>query len=96
MKAAGGELGWLTWSPNQGDRSGVSMVLFASPPAPTFPVVGICPRTDPRGENLQERTHSAVRRTFYVILLKLLPVYVHMCVRVHMWVFYKIGQFKPS
>lgn len=35
MKAAGGELGWLTWPLDQGDKSGVSITV-ASPPSPTL------------------------------------------------------------
>lgn len=64
MKAAGGELGWLTWPPTQEGRSGVSIVLLASPPTPTLPVVGIRLRIHQHGENLQEATHAAVPRTF--------------------------------
>lgn len=43
MKATGGELGWLTWPLDQGDRPGVSPPpsLFHPPTAPTFPL-GIC------------------------------------------------------
>lgn len=46
MKATGGELGWLTWPLDQGDKPGVSpppsfLHLHLPPPAPTFPL-GIC------------------------------------------------------
>ena len=42
MRATGGELGWLTWPLDQGDKPGVS-IAPTSPPTPTFPL-GICPR----------------------------------------------------
>lgn len=42
MRATGGELGWLTWPLDQGDKPGVSTAPSFSP-APTFPL-GICLR----------------------------------------------------
>lgn len=48
MKATGGELGWLTWPLDQGDKPGVS-IAPASPPTPTFPL-GICLRINLRRE----------------------------------------------
>ena len=52
MRATGGELGWLTWPLDQGERSGVS-IAQASPPAPTFHR-GIRLRVNLRGGNVRE------------------------------------------
>ncbi len=59
MKATGGELGWLTWPLDQGEKSGVS-VAAASPTAPTFPH-GICLRINLHGENAQKGRASSAK-----------------------------------
>lgn len=55
MRATGGELGWLTWPLDQGDKPGVSIAPASppAPPAPTFPL-GICLRINLHGENAHE------------------------------------------